>query len=115
MPEVPTKREIVTTRHEWVIGVESRSTDAKDFAYGVHCAEKDMDSLGVNLSFDDAYHVRAGDGGEVILFVDVADTKRPGRDFHREGWCRNGDSITGPWEVTSGGDQCQTCGRTVGK
>jgi hypothetical protein len=71
MPDLPKKRTIKTTRHEWVIGVDSEPTDAKNFRFGLHTAYEEMSKLGVNLEFDDSFHVRAGEGGEVILFIDV--------------------------------------------
>jgi hypothetical protein len=72
MPAVPKHREVKITRHEWVIGNDSSiPLDAKDFEYGLHSAKQSMESLGVKLNFDDAYHVRAGDGSEVILYVET--------------------------------------------
>lgn len=59
------------TRHEWVIGREDGATDAKTFTYGINQAQREMKELGVDLAFDDCYRVRAGDGGQVILFVEV--------------------------------------------
>jgi hypothetical protein len=45
--------------------------DAKEFTYGINVAQQEMESLGVNMSYDDCYHVRAGDVGEVILYVEI--------------------------------------------
>jgi hypothetical protein len=69
MPDVPKKRVTSKTRHEWVIGREDQDTDAKNFRFGLHDTYKEMEALGVNLENDDAFHVTAGDGGEVILYV----------------------------------------------
>lgn len=57
--------------HEWVIGEEGTPTTAKDFYDGIYLARNQMEKLGVILSFDDAFFVKAGDGGQVILFVDI--------------------------------------------
>lgn len=59
------------TRHEWVIGEGDRATTARDLKDGIALAEHDMAELGVNLNFDDAYRVRGGDCGEVILYVEL--------------------------------------------
>lgn len=43
---------------------------------------------------------------------------QPGMSEHREGWCRPGDDASGPWALAPGAletQQCQTCGRQVGK
>lgn len=118
MPQLPTKKTVLTARHEWVIGTEDHPTTAKDFEFGLTSAKQDMESLGLDLGYDDAYHVRAGDGSEVIVYVEIEDKDEPGTTKHREGWCRLGDKVSGPWVLAPGAvetQQCQTCGRTVGK
>jgi hypothetical protein len=67
----PARRTSTITRHEWVIGSGSQPMDAKEFTYGINVAQQEMESLGVNMSYDDCYHVRAGDAGEVILYVEI--------------------------------------------
>lgn len=116
MPELPVKQTITSTRHEWVIGVEGHPTTAKDFEYGLHVAKGEMAELGVDLGYDDAYHVRAGDGSEVILYVEIESKDEPGVTKHREGWCRDGDRVTGPWAAVLNihGQKCLTCGREIG-
>ena len=57
--------------HEWIIGDEyEASTTAKDLHDGIWSAENEMRDMGIDLSYDDAYHFRAGDGGQIILFLD---------------------------------------------
>lgn len=70
-----TPNHIITkvTKHEWVIGESDSPTTARDMRDGILCAQRDMQELGVDTSYDDAYMVRAGDGGEIILFVEVED------------------------------------------
>jgi hypothetical protein len=70
---LPHKKEILIIRHEWVIGDEySEKTTARDLQDGVRSAENDMKALGVDLSYDNAYHMRAGDGGQIVLFVEIS-------------------------------------------
>lgn len=57
--------------HEWTIGDESTPLTYKDLHDGIFLAQEEMKRLGVNLDWDDAYHVKAGDGYEVILYVDI--------------------------------------------
>lgn len=62
---------VVIERHEWVVGTESEPADAKTFGFAMSSIHGEMAELGVDLSYDDAYHVRAGDGGEVVFYVDI--------------------------------------------
>lgn len=71
MPNVPSKEVIKTKRVEWTIGESDGPTDAKDFRFGLHHIYKEMENLGVDLTYDDAFYVRAGDGGEIILYVEI--------------------------------------------
>lgn len=71
MPDIPKHRKIRTTRYEWVIGNEDGPTDAKNFRFGLHDVYNQMNALGVDLEYDDSFHVRAGEGGEVVLFIDI--------------------------------------------
>lgn len=117
MPEVPKREEVTITRHQWTIGSDDQPTDAKNFRYGLHAiytALKEIEEI--NLENDDAFFVVGGDGGQVIIYVDVE--TQPGLTSHREGWCRPGDRVTGPWKLALGAtetQECRTCGRTVGK
>lgn len=68
----PTHVKTKITRHEWVIGHDHLpSTYNRDFHDGILVAERQMKELGVDLSYDDAYQVRSGDGGQIVLFVDI--------------------------------------------
>jgi len=72
MTDLPRHTKHTVTRHEWAIGSEyEQNMDAKTFRLGLHRAYKTMEELGVDLEFDDAFKVRAGDGAAVILFVDI--------------------------------------------
>jgi len=64
-----TKTTIV--RHEWTIGESGSPTTARDLSDGIMVAQSDMQALGIDTSYDDAYHVRAGYETEIVLFVDV--------------------------------------------
>lgn len=68
--DLPRHKESTIVRHEWIIGTESEHTDAKTFRMGIHHAQNEMDNLGVHTENDDAFKVRAGEGGEVILYLD---------------------------------------------
>jgi hypothetical protein len=67
----PTRKEVHFTRYEWVIGVEEHPTSARDLQAGIICAQQDMESMGLSLDSDDCYWVRAGEGGEIIIFREV--------------------------------------------
>lgn len=67
----PTKTTTTIVRHAWTIGEESQPTTARDLSDGIFSAQRDMEALGVDLSYDDSYYVRAGDGGEIVLYVDI--------------------------------------------
>lgn len=71
MPDVPVHRKVKKVTHEWVIGQADRPTDAKTFRFGLHHVTTEMEELGIDLEYDDAYYVRAGDGGEIILFTEI--------------------------------------------
>lgn len=79
-----TPRHLVTniTRHEWIIGDSGSPTTARDLSDGIHTATAAMMALGLDLSHDDAYMVRAGDGGEVILYADVVESHGTVRIAH---------------------------------
>jgi hypothetical protein len=70
LPDIPKHSVSFTARHEWTIGTEERPADAKNFEYGLHSIKGMMKDLGFSLEHDDAYHVRAGDGGEVIVYAE---------------------------------------------
>jgi hypothetical protein len=70
MPNVPTKKVNTTARISWTIGQEDRPTDAKDFRFGLQYIYAEMQKLGVDRGLDDAFFVKAGDGGEIIVYVD---------------------------------------------
>lgn len=71
MASVPKHTTTTFTRHEWIIGEGTEHCIARDLRDGIYFAEQEMTKLGVDTSYDDAYNVRAGDGGEVILYVAV--------------------------------------------
>lgn len=59
-------------RHEWAIG-----SDSDEFSYadalrdGIRFAQIEMENLGVDLETGDAFKWRAGDGGQIVLYVDI--------------------------------------------
>ena len=61
--DTPTHRAYNKRVHEWAIGVPC---DAKTFAYNVEMIRRQMEELGVDLSYDDAYRVTTVD--EEIVF-----------------------------------------------
>lgn len=67
----PVRTETRITRYEWTIGEESEPTTARDLNDGIFVAQKEMQDLGVDLGSDDCYYARAGDGGQIILYVDI--------------------------------------------
>lgn len=68
----PEHRKVTVTRHEWMIGDENSEYGvARTLADGILMAEKKMKELGVDLSYDDAYRFRAGNGGSIVLYVEI--------------------------------------------
>jgi hypothetical protein len=68
----PDHKVTTVSKHEWIIGKEDHPTTFKDLHDGIWFAQNEMtDNLGIDLSHDDAYHVRAGEGGQIILFVEI--------------------------------------------
>lgn len=71
MPNIPQYRTTEVETHSWTIGHAYGPTDAKEFRFGLHYVYQEMEKLGVDLSFDDAFRVTAGDGGEIIFSVTI--------------------------------------------
>ena len=72
MPDIPKHVVKTISRHEWVIGDEHKpDQDAKNFEYGLLFAKRAMTELGVDLNYDNAYSVRAGEGASIVVFVDI--------------------------------------------
>ena len=72
MTDLPRKQTFITTRHEWVIGEPERNgVDAKTFGLGMATAQREMQELGVDLSYDNAYRVRGEEDGTIVLFVEI--------------------------------------------
>jgi hypothetical protein len=72
MADIPKHTVTTIKRHEWTIGADySESSIARTLRDGLHFAQKEMEELGVNVEYDDAFEWRAGDGGQIVLFVDV--------------------------------------------
>jgi len=69
MADIPHHRVITVEKHEWVIGDGERELTARQLRDGIFFAQKEMEELGIDVSYDDAYHVRTGDN-EVILYVE---------------------------------------------
>lgn len=58
-------------RHQWIIGDEySDSMTARELRDGLFFAQKDMESMGVDINYDDAFRVSVGDN-QIILSVEV--------------------------------------------
>lgn len=69
IPKKVVKKKMV---YEWIIGKESRPTSKRTFLDGIDFATREMNTI-VDLTFDDAYHVRAGDGGEIIIYCETVE------------------------------------------
>lgn len=67
MPDVPKHRKVEKIRHEWAIKVPC---DAKNFEFGFHHIQQEMQALGLQVESDDAYFVKVRDD-EVVIYVDV--------------------------------------------
>lgn len=58
-------------RHQWIIGDEySDSMTARELRDGLFFAQKDMEAMGVDINYDDAFRVSVGDN-QIILSVEV--------------------------------------------
>jgi hypothetical protein len=72
MAEIPKHTVSTTKRHEWAIGDDGEpSSIARTLRDGIFFAQKAMTELGLDVEYDDAFNWRAGDGGQIILFVDI--------------------------------------------
>jgi hypothetical protein len=55
-------------RHEWIIGDGDGPVTAREFRDGIYFAHMEMEELGIDVSYDDAYEVTA-DGYEIVISV----------------------------------------------
>lgn len=71
MADIPQKRIKTVTRIEWVIGGDSEYAIARTLRDGIHFAQAEMEQLGIDTDYDDAFRWRAGDGASIVLYVDI--------------------------------------------
>lgn len=71
MADIP--KHVVKTleRHEWIIGDGDGPMTARMLRDGLYFAQQEMENMGVDISYDDAYMVIA-DGYQIILRKEVA-------------------------------------------
>lgn len=62
--DMPTKRVVHSTRHEWRIDSPATRRQVED---ALLCAKRDMEGLGIDLHWDDAFHVAAEDE-EIVIY-----------------------------------------------
>lgn len=67
---IPKHVKKTVTRHEFIIGEEDRPTDARTFTDGIGWVQRKLAEMGIRNS-DDMYYVRAGEGGQVIIFLET--------------------------------------------
>lgn len=65
----PLKRVKTITRREWVLDTPAT---AKDLADTLFIAQNNMEALGVDLSYDDCYHVTVGDD-QIIVYLETSE------------------------------------------
>lgn len=71
MADLPKHEVEVVKRHKWIIGDEySDSMTARELRDGIFFAQKDMEEMGINTGYDDAYKVEVGDN-QIILTLEV--------------------------------------------
>lgn len=75
MANLPFHRTVQVTRHEWIISNDGDPIDARTLTDGIYAALKNMEKLGVEISYDDAYYVVTTDENEIILCVEISEEK----------------------------------------
>ena len=71
MADLPKHVVKTVTKHQWIIGDEySDSMTARQLRDGIFFAQQDMEELGINTQYDDAYRVEVGDN-QIILSVET--------------------------------------------
>lgn len=72
MADIP-KHEIKTVkRHKWIIGDGDGPLTARQLRDGIFFAQKEMEEMNIDISYDDAYTVIA-EGYQIELVVEVED------------------------------------------
>lgn len=70
MPDMPKHEVDVVKRHKWIIGDGDGPLTARQLRDGIYFAQKDMESLGIDTAYDDAYLVVA-EGYQIELIAEV--------------------------------------------
>lgn len=72
MPDMPKHEVEVVKRHKWIIGNGDGPVTARQLREGIFFAQKEMEKLGVDIEYDDAYSV-VGSDYQIELIVEVDD------------------------------------------
>lgn len=71
MADIPKHVVETVKKHKWIIGDEySDSMTARQLRDGIFFAQQEMEELGINTQYDDAYKVEVGDN-QIILSVET--------------------------------------------